>query len=294
VSWNTAAFLARCLDCLPEALRGVDAEIVVVDNASSDNSVDVASRPGIRVIRNGVNAGYAKAMNQAYDGCTAPVFIALNPDTAPCPDSLARITRRLLAESGVGLIAPKLLNPDGTTQHSVYRFPSLALAAVVGLLPARLHRRVGRTWWLEGHADHERSTDIDWVIGAVHCMRTAALRDAPPYSERWFMYVEDLDLCWRLHRSGWRIVFDADAAVVHEGNAAGSQAWGEGRVPRWLEATYDWYRLERGPVHSRLWALINTATVAAKFVFNRLTGRREWAHQLRLMLPVHVRALFGR
>jgi GT2 family glycosyltransferase len=280
---------------LPAALDGLAAEIVVVDNASTDDSAElVAGRPGVRLVRNESNAGYAHAMNQAYEGCEAPVFIALNPDTVPRARSLALLVERLLADPGVGLIAPKLINPDGTTQHSVYRFPSLALSAVVGLLPARMHSLVGRTWWLEGHADHEQRTDIDWAIGAVHCVRTAALLGESPYSERWFMYVEDLDLCWQLRRRGWRIALDPDAVVVHEGNAAGSQAWGEGRRPMWMVATYDWYRLERGPAQARAWALLNTCTVAAKFAFNRLTGHREWAHQLRQMLPVHVRALVGR
>ena len=91
------------------------------------------------------------------------------------------------------------------------------------------------------------------MIGAVHCIRRAALRDEPPYSEHWFMYVEDLDLCWRLRRRGWSTVYEPAVTVVHAGNAAGGeQAWGHDRTRRWLEATYGaWYRREMGPGAAR-------------------------------------------
>ena len=69
-----------------------------------------------------------------------------------------------------------------------------------------------------------------------------------PYSERWFMYVEDLDLCWQLHERHWRVVLAGDVAITHIGNVAGEKAWGAAREQRWLDAMYDWYERERGPV----------------------------------------------
>src|SRR5207249_2325474 len=128
-----------------------------------------------------------------------------------------------------------------------YRFPSLRLAAVVNLLPRRFQRgKLGRRWCLETAAQPDLETEVDWAIGAVHCIRRAALHGEPPYREDWFMYVEDLDLCWRLARAGWTTVLDPGAIVVHAGNASGQQAWGRGRTSRWTEATYDWYERERG------------------------------------------------
>ncbi len=323
VSWNTAELLERCLAALPAALAGVDAEVVVVDNASGDASADVAARhPGVTVLRNGHNVGYARAMNQALgtamagaagaagaDVAAGPagadVLVALNPDTVAPPGSLAALAAHLLADPGVGLLAPRLENPDGSLQHSVHRFPSPRQAATVLLVPRWWQRRlgIGRRWWTEGLAPHDRSVDVDWAVGAVHAIRAGALDRAAPYSERWFMYVEDLDLCWRLGRQGWRCRLDADVAVVHVGNAAGSQAWGEGRTGRWLAATYDWYAGVHGTAAMRRWAALNVVAIvvhasgAAGRGLRREPGASEARRRARALLGLlglHIGALRGR
>jgi GT2 family glycosyltransferase len=302
VSWNTGALLERCLAALPAALDGMAAEIVVVDNASADDSVAVARRhAGVVVVANDDNRGYAKGMNQALANSDAPVLIALNPDTEPPPGSLAHLVRRVIAEPSIGVLVPRLANTDGATQHTVYRFPSLRVAAAVSLLPAVTHRgAIGRRFWLEGFADHDAPADIDWAIGAVHCIRAAALDGQPPYTEKWFMYVEDLELCWRLGHAGWRIVFDPSVTIPHVANAAGAQAWGSERTARWLDATYEWYADEHGSPAARAWAAVNTIGVAAKLGVNkallRAGGRRSAQHAsmvrlFRELLPLHARKL---
>lgn len=286
VSWNTAGLLDACLTALPAALGDIDAEIVVVDNASADGSADVAAaHAGVTVIRNSTNDGYARAMNRALASTSAPYLVALNPDTVPPPGSLAALVERLDGSPHVGLVAPRLLNPDGSPQHSVYRFPSLAVAAALGL-PERLHRgRIGTRMGLEGAPVRDTPGPIDWAIGAVHVVRAAALAGEAPYRERWFMYVEDLDLCWRLRRRGWAVWLDPDVAVPHVGNASGSQAWGEARTERWLDATYDWYASERGRAAAHAWAMTQAAVAGSKAVAHRAirSGRaRQYAGWTRL------------
>jgi N-acetylglucosaminyl-diphospho-decaprenol L-rhamnosyltransferase len=300
VSWNTAAHLDRCLDALAPALDGLEAEVVVVDNASTDASVEVARRrPDVALVVNDRNVGYARAMNEALSGTSAPVLVALNPDTVPAPRSLATLVEQLQADPGLGLVVPRLRNPDGSVQHSVYRFPSPAVAAAVCLVPPRWQKGwLGRRYWLEGASPHEKSTDIDWAIGAVHAIRTAALGGADPYSVRWFMYVEDLDLCWRLHHRGWRCRLDVDAEVIHVGNAAGSQAWGDERERRWLTATYDWYDQAKGTAARRRWAATNALGVQVRAgllragAVNPRQRHRRLAEARRLaeMAPIHRRA----
>jgi GT2 family glycosyltransferase len=203
------------------------------------------------------------------------------------------------------LVVPRLHNRDGSIQHSVYRFPSVAVAAAVSFVPPRWQPGpIGRHYWLEGASPHDRSTDIDWAIGAVHAIRVAALEGAPPYSERWFMYVEDLELCWQLHQRGWRCRLETASEVMHVGNAAGLQAWGDARSKRWLAATYDWYELARGPAAKQRWALINTlgsGLHAALYAAGALTSRPPARHrraaaarQLAATLPTHGRAIAGR
>jgi len=295
--------LDACLAALPEAAAGLDFDVVVMDNSSADDSVAVARRhPGVTVIDSAVNTGYARGMNQALlyvrEGWTPEVLIALNPDTVPPPRSLTRLVEHLMADPTVGLVVPQLTNPDGTLQHSVYRFPSSVITAIICTVPVSLQRgRLARRWWLEGRVAHNEATDIDWAIGAVHALRVSALDGQTPYSERWFMYVEDMDTCWRLHQAGWRIRLEPDSKVLHVGNAAGKQAWGQGRNQRWWEATYDWYRLRHGNAAVRRWAMVNTVGVTtmldrAKLRRKILRGRARQGtlaeiNELQTILPVH-------
>jgi GT2 family glycosyltransferase len=302
VSWNTADLLDRCLAALPDALDGVQASVCVVDNASADGSADVAaSHPNVQVIVNASNRGYARAMNQALGDAGADVLIALNPDTEPPAGSLTALATRLLDRPDVGLVAPRLAHPDGALQHSAYLFPSPLVAGVVGFVPPRWHKgRVGRRFWLEGGAPHDQPTDVDWAIGAVHVIRAQAVDQARPYSERWFMYVEDLDLCWRLAESGWRRRLEADITVPHVGNAAGAQAWGGQQLRRWLPASYDWYAEAHGDWAMRWWAAVNTVGVAVHVATSGVAGvagrrsARARARQLAGQLRLHAGAIVRR
>ena len=291
VSWNTAAELDRCLASLPAALQGLDAEVVVVDNASGDGSAEAAERhPGVRVVRSSGNVGYARAMNVALSGTGAPALAAVNPDTVLPAGALATLVDRLLARPGVGLVAPRLVNLDGGTQHSAYRFPSPAVALATALPVRAQGGRLGRHLGLEA-AGPPPVGDVDWLVGAVHVIRAAALGGGPPYDERWFMYGEDIELCWRLARHGWRRRYEADVVVRHEGNVAGAKAWGGRRTERWLPITYDWYARDRGRFAARRWAAANAAACTVVAARLAATGRRREAVPLVRLAGVHGRAV---
>lgn len=274
VSWQTGELLDRCLAALPAALDKLDVEVVVVDNASTDGSVEIARAHGARVIVNAENIGYARAMNQALAGAEAPFLVALNPDTVAAPGSLAVLIEVLSADPSLALVAPRLLNPDGTLQPSVHRFPSIRLALVMGLAPMAIRRgTLGEWFWLEGYAKHDRSASIDWAIGAVHAIRRTALTDPDhAYSERRFMYAEDMDLCWRLWHEGWRVAFEPSAEVVHVGNAAGSQAFGPKVDDVRVAADHDWYVERNGAPEARMWSIANMLGFGVKSAI----GRARW------------------
>ena len=292
VSWNTSAELDRCLASLPAALEGLDHEVVVVDNASGDGSAEVAEHhPGVRVVRLPANVGYARAMNVALADTAATALGAVNPDTVMPPGALATLVARLLARPDVGLVAPRLVHLDGGTQHSAYRFPSPAVSLATAL-PVRAQRgRLGRRLGLEAAGPPASSTDVDWAVGAVHVIRAAALGGRTPYDERWFMYGEDIELCWRLAQGGWRRRYEADVAVPHEGNVAGAKAWGGRRTERWMATTYDWYARDRGRFAARRWAAANTAACAVVAARLAATGRRPEAESLARLAGVHGRAI---
>ncbi len=292
VSWQTAELLDRCLAALPAALDSLAAEVVVVDNASTDGSAEVARAHGARVIVNRDNVGYSRAMNQALAGADAPFLICLNPDTVALPRSLALLVRTLSANPSLGLVAPRLLNPDGTLQPSVHRFSSIRLALVMGLVPMRLRRGpVGARFWLEGYAPHDRASAIDWAIGAVHVMRRAALTDPDhPYSERTFMYTEDMDLCWRLREDGWGVCLEPAAEVIHSGNAAGSQAFGAHVDDIRAAADHGWYVERHGAVQARIWSMANMLGFGVKSVIatTRWGARDPHTRRLKGFLRRHA------
>lgn len=303
VSWNTASLLDECLRSLPGALGAIEAEVVVVDNASSDASVEVARRRGVKVVANRSNRGYAAAMNQALAPPRPPVVVALNPDTVLPAGSLERLFHILTdGPADVALVAPRLLNPDRSEQHSVGTFGSPASSAAVWFLPRRVLRRgLGPRLWVEGLAVHDRAQDVDWAAGALHMIRSSALAGRPGvYDESWFMYVEDVELCWWLRANGWRCRLEPSVEVVHVGNASGAQRWGDARTRVYMAATYDWYARDRGRRAARTWAALNVVGClywsAAHGLFGALTANRAMvghARQVARLLPVHLRGLIG-
>ncbi len=303
VSWNSAEFLDPCLAALPAALAGCDSEVVVVDNASSDDSAAVAERHhGVTVLRSPLNVGYARAMNLALGGPAVEVLIALNPDTVPAPRSLACLVAKLQSQPDVGLVAPRLVNPDGSPQQSAYRFPAPVTAAAEHLmwnepLTGRLRRRL----WYRSALAADGSGDVDWTIGAVHVIRHRALAGQAPYCDRWFLYTEDLHLCWTLAKTGWRRRLEPSISVVHVGNASGRLRWGADPSEWTIAGCYDWYGLVRGPRAARLWGVLNILGVlvhGALLTLRSLSGeevdRRTRALVLWRQLPLHLRVvLFG-
>lgn len=297
VSWNTAGELDACLAALPAALDGLDAEVFVVDNASSDASVSVARRHRAHVVVNERNLGYAVAMNQALAGAEAPYLVALNPDTVPAPGTLRRLVERAADHPDAGVVVPRLVGVDGRPQPSAHRFPGTAAELVAAVAtPAIQRSRLGRRLLLDGSGPH-RGGVVDWAIGAVHLVRTEALDGEAPYSERSFMYAEDLDLCWRLTQRGLPTVLVEDVEILHVGNVAGELAWGDTRSVRYWAATYDVIARRRSPAAARrvgAWCAF-AAVVSMLRVLPRL-GRarsRPWARRAlairRQELAVHAR-----
>jgi N-acetylglucosaminyl-diphospho-decaprenol L-rhamnosyltransferase len=261
VSWNTAPLLDRCLAALPAALGSLRAEVVVVDNASDDDSVAVATRWGVVVREHDRNLGYAVAMNEALAATEAPVLVALNPDAELPPGSLERLVAALDAHPIAGVVVPRLLDPDGGPQHSARRLPTPVPTLVSALAtPAMARGAIGRRLLLDGSGAHPAGA-VPWAIGAVHVIRAAALDGEQPYVERSFMYAEDLELCWRLGQRGWTTWLEAEVEVPHVGNAAGARAWGDARSLRYWAATYDVVALRRSAGAARLLGAV--ATLAA-------------------------------
>jgi GT2 family glycosyltransferase len=223
VSWNTRDLLRTCL---LHAASESPTEIVVVDNGSVDGSVEMvrAEFPAARLEVLAENPGYGAAANHAMAITASTYLLLLNPDAFLRPGALAAVSRYLDEHPRAGVVGPRLLNADGSLQRSCHGFPRpwappLRRRALVSWV----NRRGGlREWWLETWS-HDRPRPVPWVTGAALAIRREAFQAVDGFDERFHMYFEEVDLSYRLCKSGWETHFTPAAQVVHLGGASTEQ-----------------------------------------------------------------------
>ena len=296
VSWNTRDLLDDCLRALQSDAEVGRARVVVVDNGSSDGSPEMVAteHPWADLLALDANIGFGRAVNLAARLNPEFRFIAVaNADIAVEPASLERLLSAADAFSAAGALAPRLVRPDGATQHSVYRFPSVPFSVAFNLAVHRVVPRLGDLWCLETYWNPDRPRYVPWAIAAFLLVRREAWDAAGGFDERQWMYAEDLDLGWRLDRAGWRTRYVPEARVRHADGAAVRQAFGTDRVARWQRETYAWMRRRQGRVRTSIVAAVNVLGARAKAsVLGRLGGRRaEEAEEMRFWAHVHALGL---
>jgi GT2 family glycosyltransferase len=297
VSWNTRDLLDRCLKALlADADRGV-VEVTVVDNASTDGSPDLVreSHPWVTLLEPGENLGFGPAVNLAADRSQAEWIAPANADVAPSPGAIDRLLVAGRADPQAGAVAPRLVLPDGSTQHSVYGFPTLPHTAAFGLGLHHIVPGLGDRLLYEGFWDADRPRVVGWAVGAFGLVRRTAWDQIGGFDDGQWMYAEDLDLGWRLDRAGWHTRYVPEAHVLHEHGAAAVQAFGDQATRRWMDATYEWMLRRRGPARTRAYAAIHYAAAGSRAAMlrpcrnRRLRERRfiykQWAqlHRAALM-----------
>ncbi len=275
VSWNTRALLADCLDSLHADYAAGRVAVTVVDNASSDGSADlVAERfPWVRLIRAERNLGYGAAANLALADADAELLAVANADLRFEPDAIAALLDAAARNATAGALAPQLIGPGGRPQHSLHPFPTVGLGV---LLSTGLARALGRRLALEGQVDFTTERDVDWAHGALLVVRATAWRAVGGFDPEQWLYAEDLDLCWRLRRAGWRTRYVPSARVHHAVSAATGSRWDEDeRALRTQRATYAWLLQRRGGTYTRAVALAHLAGPAVRSRLLREGWQRE-------------------
>jgi N-acetylglucosaminyl-diphospho-decaprenol L-rhamnosyltransferase len=216
VNYNAGPLLERCLRSALERAGGARLEVVVVDNASTDGSLEAAlALPGVRVVRNPDNRGFAAAANQGIRATSAPFVLLLNPDAEVRSGTLAGLLDAARGHPRAGAIGPLVRSPDGRVYPSARRVPSLGMGlahAFLGVLwpDNRFTRAYTMADW-----DRRSMRSVEWVSGSCMLLRREALDEVGLFDEGYFMYVEDVDLCTRLRAGGWEVLFTPDLEVVH-------------------------------------------------------------------------------
>lgn len=242
VSWNVQDLLQRCLESIHASVasstyaepdgQSPKFEIIVVDNASDDDSVWMVRNrfPDVQVVTNQTNLGFSVANNQGIALSRGRYVLLLNPDTEVMDDALSQLITFADQHPTVGMVGPQLLNPDGSVQPSRRRFPTLTTALIEStwlqpmvvslqsrglsrILSTPIHRMLDRYYM----ADRSENIvqDVDWITGAAMFTRREAIDDVGPMDEGFFMYSEELDWCRRFRKEGWRIAYFPGAQIVH-------------------------------------------------------------------------------
>ncbi|HYE16135.1 MAG TPA: glycosyltransferase family 2 protein [Pyrinomonadaceae bacterium] len=308
VNWNGGELLARCVESVVAAPPSVAYEVVVVDNASGDDSLammragsgaSALERDGrLRVVENRDNKGFGRANNQAFAMTKAPLLFLLNPDTEVTPGSIDRLIATVRQGERTGGAGPRLVNSDGSLQVSVWRNPPAAWEMLVSglrlykLLPGRLRGEL----LLAEFWPHDRRRDVTMLSGAAMLVRREVIEQVGGFDERFHMYGEDNEWCLRIVRAGWRLVFEPEAVVLHHGAQSSMKRWGaQEKLRVQAEALLDFQRLCL-PRRSRIANLAaGCFLLSLQLAARRLRGResRDVGTTLRLYAEDLRRALRG-
>jgi N-acetylglucosaminyl-diphospho-decaprenol L-rhamnosyltransferase len=209
-------------DCLRECVEPLTGEpwvhVIVVDNASPDRSLEVVRDLPLTAVQLDENGGFAHGVNAGWRAGSAPCVLLLNPDTRLDGSSLRTLVDALEAAPGAGAVAPRIVDGDGSLDYSQRRYPRLRSTYARALF---LHRIFPRASWtdelIRDERVYEQPGTPDWVSGACILLRRPVLEELAGLDEGFFMYSEDIDLCRRLRRAGYELLFEPAALVEHEG-----------------------------------------------------------------------------
>jgi GT2 family glycosyltransferase len=219
VSYNAREYLRRCLRSLLEHTRGLEYEVVVVDNASQDGSADMVAEefPSVRLLRQPTNAGLSTALNQGIRLSSGEMTVLLNPDVELRDNPFPLMARYLRDHPDVGILGPRILDDDGALQLSCRRFPSFSVVFFnrYSLLTRLFPRNPFSTRYLMTDFDHGVTAEVDWLSLACWMAPRRLFDEVGLLDEGYFLYNEDVDFCQRVHRAGRKAVYFPEVSVVH-------------------------------------------------------------------------------
>lgn len=250
VSWNTRELLDACLASMRADAESGLAEVWVVDNGSTDGSPEMVreKHPWVKLLIPEANLGYGPAVNRVAELSAAPWVVASNSDVEVEPGAMSALLEAGRQDPRAGVIGPRLILSDGSTQPGVQPYPSVANALLRNLWAYKLSRSVGERLCLAGYWDPARPAVVDWVTGAFLLIRRETYEEIGGFDEGQWMYAEDLDICWRAHQAGWNVRYAPEARVHHALSVAAEKAFGnvDQRARRMIRQDYAWLARRKG------------------------------------------------
>jgi GT2 family glycosyltransferase len=238
VNWNVRDLLRECLQSIYGTTRMAAGtwELIVVDNQSSDNSVEMVRRefPEVRLIENSQNTGFAKANNQAFRLCRGRFVLLLNPDVVALDFAIDRALEIMQSQPRIGVLGCSLLNSDGTEQEwTAGALPSLANVLCHYLFLYQILPTFILPMPFFPLRQPQKEVDVGWISGAFMLLRREAL-GKEIFDERFFMYGEDVLLCQSLARAGWRVFYTPRIRIIHHGGCSTNSQTQDVQMARFL------------------------------------------------------------
>jgi GT2 family glycosyltransferase len=295
VNWNCSAYTRACAASLLDTMHGLEYEIVVVDNASSDDSAEVLARchPRVRLVISPCNGGFARGNNLGVQVAAGRHLLFLNPDTLVLDDAVRRMLAALRSSPDIGAVGCRLLNADRTLQATcVQRFPTILNQVLDADCLKRRYPSL-RLWGAAPLFTPATSpVDVEMVSGACLMTSRAVFERVGGFSTEYFLYAEDVDLCWKIRRTGLRVCHVPDAEVVHYGggsSAKSSDGFSEvvmrESIHRFLQKTRgaryaSAYRIAMRAAAALRILLLRSATLVSKDPASLSPSLRKWRRVL--------------
>jgi len=220
VAWNVRKLLYECLRSVYDQTKGIDFEVIYVDNASQDGSVDMVKREfsEVRIIENERNEGFIRANNQAIEIARGRYVLLLNSDTLVLDNAIAKTVKFADTQPGAAVVGCRVLNSDRTLRRTCFMYPSvlnmlLSVTYLYKIFPRnKFFGRERMTWW-----DFNDVREVETVSGCFSLVRKEAVKQVGLMDETYFVYGDDPDWCYRFTRNGWKVLFTPDAEIIHFG-----------------------------------------------------------------------------
>jgi N-acetylglucosaminyl-diphospho-decaprenol L-rhamnosyltransferase len=296
VSWNTRDLLRACLRSIAEGATRTSMEVHVVDNDSADHSGAMvgAEFPAVHLMPLGENVGFARANNKSWRQARGRYWMLLNSDTEVRPGALDALVAFMDSHPNAGLATARLVSRGGAPQHCAQAVPSVARCL---LEASRLHKFLPRGLrgqiLLGPYWTYDRPLRLGWTWGTALIARRAAVKEAGPLSEQFFMYGEDLEWCLRMRRHGWEVWFCPAAEVLHHGGQSSALQWDEeARYRLILEGTCAALEHHRSRIYVRLLQLATLMALGGEWLTAR--ARHRPTNRIAVLFAHHRRLLEGR
>jgi hypothetical protein len=258
LNFNTRDLLAGCIDSVMANTGGLDMELIVVDNASGDGSADMVEReyPLVRLIRNPGNTGFSGGINLGIGAAAAPYILVLNQDTLIKPGAIEHMLEYLRCDPKAGIVGPRLVSGGGRYQQSCNYFTTPGLKNALLLLAnmALPHGTSIMGLCADPAWNRAGPVEVDWVHGACILVRREVFDQAGLFDERFYVFMEDMEFCYRAFLAGWKTVYLPGTEIVHFTNRSGIQTIGKlysyGRIAFYVTGIDYFLRKHFSPAHA--------------------------------------------